>query len=256
MKRRFLTVVVLWGFTFPLFAEPKAPQLMDLLGDDPSLLLEPSDLTSDDETESDKKPASEREISAAPKVEEKISEPQPEVISEPEKLEVQSLLPPVPVISKPEPATIVAVPEPVPAPVPAPAPKVEPVIASLPTPAPASEPTLPPAPSKPNSELTVVSGVNDISIIFSNKEFYPSQIRMKKTSKTRLIFTTTEKKPAALVFEKQKITRWLASESASLGPEYRELNPSKISEIRFDAEPGVYRFYDAISGASGEIEVE
>lgn len=242
MKRRFLTVVVLWGFTFPLFAEPKAPQLMDLLGDDPSLLLEPSDLTSDDETESDKKPASEREISAAPKVEEKISEPQPEVISEPEKLEVQSLLPPVPVISKPEPAIIVAVPEPVPAPAPAPAT--------------VSEPALPPTPSKPNSELTVVSGVNDISIIFSNKEFYPSQIRMKKTSKTRLIFTTTEKKPAALVFEKQKITRWLASESASLGPEYRELNPSKISEIRFDAEPGVYRFYDAISGASGEIEVE
>jgi hypothetical protein len=132
--------------------------------------------------------------------------------------------------------------------------QTEPVVVKTTSPV---APVLPPTPMpKAVSQLTVVEGTNDISIIFSNKEFFPSQIKMKKTAKTRLIFTTTEKKPAALVFEKQKIYRWLAADSEKIPSEYRELNPSRISEIYFDAEPGMYRFYDAMSGAQGEIQVD
>jgi hypothetical protein len=119
----------------------------------------------------------------------------------------------------------------------------------------------PPEPSKPElvkSEMVALPGVTDFSIILSGEQFFPSVIRMKQNgNKNRLLFVTTGAKPAALVFVKPRIQRWIASQSDSKSvEEYREVGTSKVTEIEFDAEPGVYEYYDALSGARGEIKVE
>ena len=115
-----------------------------------------------------------------------------------------------------------------------------------------------PKPEPVKSELVALPGVTDFSIILSGEQFFPSVIRMKQNgNKNRLLFVTTSAKPAALVFVKPKIQRWVASQSDNKSvEEYREVSTSKVTEIEFDAEPGVYEYYDALSGARGEIKVE
>jgi hypothetical protein len=115
-----------------------------------------------------------------------------------------------------------------------------------------------PKPELVKSEMVALPGVTDYSIILSGEQFFPSVIRMKQNgNKNRLLFVTTGAKPAALVFVKPRIQRWIASQSDSKSvEEYREVGTSKVTEIEFDAEPGVYEYYDALSGARGEIKVE
>ncbi|NBX04294.1 MAG: hypothetical protein EBR02_09615 [Alphaproteobacteria bacterium] len=109
-----------------------------------------------------------------------------------------------------------------------------------------------------SSELVALPGVSDFSIIFSGDKFYPSVIRMKQNgNKNRLLFVSLGSKPAALVFVKPRIQRWISNESGNQSAEeFREVNSSKITEIEFSAEPGNYEYYDALSGARGEIKVE
>lgn len=113
--------------------------------------------------------------------------------------------------------------------------------------------------------LAPMNGVPDVAIILSNNQFFPSKIRLKEGTQTRLIFTTTNKKPAALIMEKLQIQRWIAKEKEPVPASElerakwevnRELSASKVTEVVLDPKPGTYTFHDAISGASGEIEVE
>lgn len=115
------------------------------------------------------------------------------------------------------------------------------------------------------SELEALPGVNDFAIILSGDQFFPAQIRMKNGGKSRLLFVTTGQKSAALVFIRPRINRWISpkGERSPVTPrepssveEMREINASKVAEIQFDAEPGVYQFYDALTGAKGEVKVE
>lgn len=121
---------------------------------------------------------------------------------------------------------------------------------------------VPPPPTVP---APPIKGVSDISIILSNNQFFPSRVLVKEGNQVRLIFTTVNKKPAALVVEKLQIQRWVAKEDeASVKEELdrskfettRELVSSRITEIVIEPKIGIYAFHDVISGASGEINVE
>jgi hypothetical protein len=73
-----------------------------------------------------------------------------------------------------------------------------------------------------------------------------------------------ESKPAALIVEGLKMQRWIASENASLtpstAPDYfelqRELTRERVTEITLEPSAGTYPFFDALSGARGEIVVQ
>jgi len=117
----------------------------------------------------------------------------------------------------------------------------------------------------PTSPSRPPKGVSDFSIILSNNEFYPSKIVLKPGSTIRLLFTTTNKKSAALVIEKLNIQRWINSQFAGEKTKEldrtkfevnRELSANRVTEITFQAKPGTYSFHDVITGASGEISVE
>ncbi|MSP18627.1 MAG: hypothetical protein EXR74_03540 [Bdellovibrionales bacterium] len=108
-------------------------------------------------------------------------------------------------------------------------------------------------------------GVSDISIILSNNEFYPAKVVLKSGESVRLLFTTTNRKPAALVIEKLNIQRWVSSQvegetkkelDRSKFELNRELSSRRVTDVNFDPKPGVYSFHDVITGASGEISVE
>ncbi len=108
-------------------------------------------------------------------------------------------------------------------------------------------------------------GVSDFSIILSNNEFYPSKIVLKSGASVRLLFTTTNKKSAALVIEKLNIQRWVSSQidgdtkkelDRTKFEVNRELSANRVTEIEFQLKSGVYSFHDVITGASGEISVE
>jgi len=113
-----------------------------------------------------------------------------------------------------------------------------------------------PEPSIP-SQLVALPGMNDLSVILADKEFFPSIIKIRQSEKVRLLFTSTSSKPGALVFMKPQILRWPAAEQMSQRVyEQKEISSKKVTAIEFSAVPGTYQFYDALSGASGEIQVE
>lgn len=120
-------------------------------------------------------------------------------------------------------------------------------------------------PIPPSTPMTPMAGVPDIAIILSNNQFFPSRIRLKEGIQTRLIFTTVNKKPAALVIERLQIQRWIAKEKEqtptselerSKWEVNKEVSSTKITEVTIDPKKGTYAFHDAISGATGEITVE
>lgn len=120
--------------------------------------------------------------------------------------------------------------------------------------------------SVPNSTpMFPLPGVPDIAIILAHNQFFPSRIRLKEGIQTRLIFTTVNKKPAALVIERLQIQRWIAKEKdptptseleRSKWEVNKEISSTKITEITLEPKKGTYAFHDAISGAAGEITVE
>ena len=220
---------------FELSAEENVPELMDLFKEDPSLLIDPS-------VAIPVPPGgfAEQEEIPAPTI--------PETAPAPEQAQAPA----------PEPQTVAAPPVPVQPPV-----AVAPEIHAPETPAP--ERQLSSETTKTVSELEALPGVNDFAIILSGDQFFPALIRMKNGGKSRLLFATTGQKSAALVFVRPKINRWIApkpTETSTLPrepasvEELREVNASKVAEIQFDAEPGVYQFYDALTGAKGQISVE
>jgi len=265
----------------PCLAGPSESELLDKYNDDPSLLLDPSTYV--------EAPSENREPANAPEspapVEEapvQIVEPAPVMppVAEIENKASESPVAEKPVAEEKSPAEEkdkkVAETSPGPemekeikvseAPV---APSASPAPPALEAPVVVSEVAGPPeppaikAPEEPKqapikSELVALPGVTDFSIILSGEQFFPSVIRMKQNgNKNRLLFVTTGTKPAALVFVKPRIQRWISSQSDNRSvEEYREVSGSKVTEIEFDAAPGIYEYYDALSGARGEIKVE
>lgn len=106
----------------------------------------------------------------------------------------------------------------------------------------------------------------EIAVILHNKQFFPSRIRLKAGIPTKVYFTTTGERPAAIVVEQLQVQKWLAKElgDRKLASEYdkakfevsRELMQNKMTEITFEPRRGTYSFHDAISGAKGQIVVE
>jgi len=247
----------------PCYAGSSESELLDKYNEDPSLLLDPS--TYVEAPPEERQPASAPEA-VAPAVEEapiQIVEPTPQIVAPVtaapvpempavEEMEIKISEAPAeekPVVEEKE----VKVSEVPTAPAVTAVPQNQLDLA-------ATEVAGPPEP-KPElvkSEMVALPGVTDYSIILSGEQFFPSVIRMKQNgNKNRLLFVTTGAKPAALVFVKPRIQRWIASQSDSKSvEEYREVGTSKVTEIEFDAEPGVYEYYDALSGARGEIKVE
>ena len=324
-------------FAFPLMAETMAPELLDLLNEDPSLLLDPGTQIAEPPN-ANPLPDSAREPASSPKTPEvkpeelsssaADSEESDENEPEPELGELRVLFPlaapntekkdggdPVPVMAAPEISHSIELPEmqddsetdpslgelqvsftitpnqPIEV---APEPVVAPLMAApeishsieLPETQDDSETDLPlgelhvaftitpnqpievppepvvapPVPAKLRSELEALPGVGDHAIILDGNQFFPATIKMKSGAKGRLLFITTSQKPAALVFVRPSIQRWVSSmeppQQKKPIEEFREFSAEKIAQIPFEAEPGTYEFYDALSGAKGEIKVE
>lgn len=104
----------------------------------------------------------------------------------------------------------------------------------------------------------------EAAVILSRNQFYPSRITVPNGTRVRIWFTTVETRPAALVVEGLKMQRWIASDSnsnfAGGAPGYfelqRELTRERVTEITLQPNTGTYPFFDALSGARGEIVVE
>lgn len=110
----------------------------------------------------------------------------------------------------------------------------------------------------PASEATPEA---EVAVILSGHRFYPARIRLKEGQAIKLVFTTLNKKAAALVMEQLQVQRWIAKEDGSTNMESeteitRELSHLRITEISLRPKKGTYSFHDALSGAVGEIVVE
>lgn len=112
-----------------------------------------------------------------------------------------------------------------------------------------------------NSPLPEVPQDAEVAVILMNARFYPSRLRLKEGQPTKLIFTSLNPKPAALIVEQLQVQRWIAGEGGiaitEAQPEItRELTPNRITEVLLEPKRGTYSFHDALSGAVGEIVVE
>ena len=104
----------------------------------------------------------------------------------------------------------------------------------------------------------------EAAVILSRNQFYPQRVHVPQGTRVRIWFTTVEAKPAALIVEGLQMQRWIASENPSLSasstPGYfelqREVTRDRVTEITLQPSAGKYPFFDALSGARGEIVVE
>jgi hypothetical protein len=154
---------------------------------------------------------------------------------------------------------------------------LEPPPEPTPTPVPPPKPPAPPARPAPVAAATVnrspaLKGIPgqlpispEVSIILVEKEFFPSKIRLKEGVQTRLFFTTTNEKPAAVVVEQLQIQRWVAKEGEQKPPSEeerakweaaKEVSKNRVTEVVIEPRRGTYSFHDVLSGAKGQIIVE
>lgn len=105
----------------------------------------------------------------------------------------------------------------------------------------------------------------EVSIILSNQMFFPARVQLRAGYQTRIYFTTTQKEPAALIIERMNIQRWIAKEGAAVkvndtdGAPWevtRQLDRDRMTEVIITPRKGTYAFFDALSGARGELIVE
>lgn len=225
---------------------------------DPSFLLDVDDDFSFQDALTDPKAAKEKEDH--PELSTQVT---PEVLGVPQA--IPSMLTALPATPSQAPSVIetpVYGPQPLPAPTRAPAQvsveTLSPMLAGM-NPFGAANQKLPITPSTP---LQPAMGVPDVAIILSNNQFFPSRIRIKEGNQTRLIFATLNKKSAALIIEKLQVQRWIAKEDPAAQAEKvkfevtKEISVNKTTEVVVTPVRGTYTFYDALSGAAGEIVVE
>jgi Cupredoxin-like domain len=105
----------------------------------------------------------------------------------------------------------------------------------------------------------------ELSVILVGNQFFPSRLRLKDGMQTRIYFTTTNEKAAAIVIERTAIQRWVAREGERKPASElerakleitREVASNKVTEVVMDPVKGSYSFHDALSGAKGQIIVE
>jgi hypothetical protein len=136
----------------------------------------------------------------------------------------------------------------------------------VPAPAPTTPatPTVSEAEAKatPRAEPPALAGT-EVAIILEQNRFFPARIRLRENQLTTLMFTNVNKRPAALVFERMNVEKWVAATSGpgETRPQNaleidRELSTERITEIPIELASGSYSFHDALSGARGEIIVE
>ncbi len=104
----------------------------------------------------------------------------------------------------------------------------------------------------------------EMVVLLAKDQFFPKRIRVREGQEVRLLFTTVNKRPGALVIDTLQVQRWIPSseeiqrllgaDAPSLGR--RDLDPRKISEVTLKPLAGTYSFHDAVTGAEGEIIVE
>lgn len=113
----------------------------------------------------------------------------------------------------------------------------------------------------PAAAKTYAAG-SEIAVILSRDRFYPSEIRIRSGIASTLVFSSVNRKPAALVIEPSALTRKAAStDEATPVPQTpaeitRELSNDRVTTIAFDLPKGTYGFHDALGGGRGEIIVE
>ncbi len=114
----------------------------------------------------------------------------------------------------------------------------------------------------PQNEVPVVS---EVAIILSSQNFFPRKVHLAAGKEARIYFTTTNKDPAALIIERMNIQRWIAKDGGAIKQNdigrapwefTKELNMKRLTEIIITPRKGTYVFYDALTGARGEIVVE
>jgi Cupredoxin-like domain len=105
----------------------------------------------------------------------------------------------------------------------------------------------------------------ELSVILVGNQFYPSRLRLKDGMQTKIYFTTTNEKAAAIVIERTAIQRWVAKEGERRPASElerskleitREVTSNKVTEVLMDPVKGSYSFHDALSGAKGQMIVE
>ncbi len=144
-------------------------------------------------------------------------------------------------------------------------------------PPPPPKPIVPKAPPRRPASALPANGIKlgipgeapaaaEVSVILMDKQFFPSKIKLKEGVQSRLYFTTTNDKAAALVIEELQIQRWVAKEGEKTAPlselerakmeATKEVSKDKITEIPLEPRRGTFIFHDLISGAKGQIVVE
>jgi hypothetical protein len=108
----------------------------------------------------------------------------------------------------------------------------------------------------PSPASTTYEAGSEIAVILSKDRFFPSEIRVRAGIPSTFVFTTVNKKPAALVIEPTPETRATAAEKAPVAEITRELGNDRTTSISFDSPKGTYRFHDALGGGRGQIIVE
>jgi hypothetical protein len=100
---------------------------------------------------------------------------------------------------------------------------------------------------------------SEIAIVLSQDRFYPAEIHVRSGIASTLVFSSVNRKPAALVIEPVQMMRTVASEQMSpdTQPEItRELGNDRVTAISFEPAKGKYNFHDALGAARGTIIVE
>ncbi len=105
---------------------------------------------------------------------------------------------------------------------------------------------------------------SEIAIVLSQDRFYPAEIRVRSGMASTLVFSSVNRRPAALVIEPVQSLRQpdsqspvSAATSAEVPAEItRELGNDRVTAISFDLAKGKYNFHDALGAARGTIIVE
>ncbi len=96
---------------------------------------------------------------------------------------------------------------------------------------------------------------SEIAVVLSKDRFFPSEIRLRAGMPTTLVFSTVNRKPAALVIE--PVPESFAQPGEAPKAEItRELGNDRVTAISFEPQKGSYRFHDALGGGRGVLIVE
>lgn len=96
---------------------------------------------------------------------------------------------------------------------------------------------------------------SEIAVVLSKDRFFPSEIRLRSGIPTTLVFSTVNRKPAALVIEPVPET-FAQPDAAPKSEITRELANDRVTAISFEPQKGSYRFHDALGGGRGVLIVE